>query len=62
MDDLESLFRCLRLREFFIDEEEEEENHVDILFNSPTHGCHQKLETLPSEHTSGKLEQTWNAN
>ena len=38
MDDLESFFRRLCLKEFFIhvDEEEEEENDVDILFPPST--------------------------
>ena len=37
VDDLDSFFRCLRLREFFIDEEEEEENDADILFHPSKH-------------------------
>ena len=34
MDDLESFFSCLRLREYFIDEEEEDDD-VNTLFCSP---------------------------
>ena len=47
MDDLESFFRCLHLREFFI--EEEEEDDADNLFHSPSIWMPQKGRGTPTE-------------
>ena len=55
--------RRLCLREFFIEEDEENENGTDILFHPPPPvcGCHQNVETLSSKRKLEKLEKMWNA-
>ena len=62
LDDLEGYIRRLRLKEFFLDNDEPDNAEESSHFALRAHGCLPKVEMLPLRPTSGNSERTYNTN